>query len=179
MFERVALAAARAGDRSIQADAELGWGEALCHLDGRESESLVHFNRTAVLGEHTTIVALAWFAIGGVWRFYEDADRALSAFTRSATLFMDLNNVSGELIAGKTLEQLLVDKLLEAIAIAPSTRAAVDTIISSAQSAVKWLPQALDNIARFGAGLEEPARELRMALVNALSGPFQRWRQAG
>jgi hypothetical protein len=68
MFQRAALLAGRAGDRSVQADAELGWGEALFQLDGRESESLVHLNRAAVLGENTAIEALAWLTIGDVWR---------------------------------------------------------------------------------------------------------------
>lgn len=107
LFERVAFLADRSGDRTVQADAELGWGEALLMIDGQESSSLIHLNRAASLAEHTTIEALAWLTMGDVWHFYQDAERALFAFGKSASLFLELADVTGELLARQALAQTL------------------------------------------------------------------------
>lgn len=86
MFERAALLAVRSRDLNVQADAELGWGEALYSLDGRKSESLVHLHRAAVLGTGTVIEALAWLIIADVHSFCRYIDETLVAYSTSAQL---------------------------------------------------------------------------------------------
>jgi hypothetical protein len=107
-FERAVLLAAGADNRELQADAELGWGGALCSLDGRELESLPHLEHAAILGAGSNIEALSWLTMGDAFRYSKDVDRALAAYMKAAKLFQDLADLTGEVIALKARAELLL-----------------------------------------------------------------------
>ena len=108
LFEHVARQAADTGKTLIEADAWLGYGEAVGSIDGRERESLSYFRRAADLAPGTTVAALAWLSAGDILRFCGDSGPAGDAFSRAVTLFADLNDPVGECLARKALAESLL-----------------------------------------------------------------------
>jgi tetratricopeptide (TPR) repeat protein len=105
-FERAVSLATSAGDRDLQAEAELGWGVALSSLGGRELESLPHLESAAVLGGGSRIEALSWLTMADIF-VSRDPDRALAAYTKAAKLFKDLGDPFGAGSAHIARAQLL------------------------------------------------------------------------
>lgn len=100
-FEHVAQLAARAGFRHVHADAELGWGEALFMIDGREREAVPHFERAIHLGAGTRVEALAWLSLADARRFFREVDQTLVAYARSIACFDALHDRNGAHLAHK------------------------------------------------------------------------------
>lgn len=108
-YDHAVRVAAQVGDRLLEAEAELGWGGALVAIEGRELESGPHLQRATELGAGTSIEARAWFlAADGLRRVSRIADAAMS-LRRSARLFVERGDASGELVARGALATLLLD----------------------------------------------------------------------
>ncbi|MCW2912254.1 MAG: hypothetical protein JWN52_322 [Actinomycetia bacterium] len=108
LFRRAAAVARESGDREIEADAELGCGESLYLLDGRERESLPHLGRAAELAPGTALAAMAWMTAADALRVCGDIQASLAAHERAIELFVALQDVFGECLVRQGLGTLLV-----------------------------------------------------------------------
>lgn len=110
LFEQVAALAARRGRVELEADAELGLGECLYLLKGREGDSLQHFRRAAELAPGTAVAARARMGTGDVLRFFGDDRSALAAYSQAVELFIDLQDAFGECQAQRAGATLLIEE---------------------------------------------------------------------
>lgn len=110
LFENVVELAASVGDRLVEADALLGYGECIGLIDGRESESLPYFSRAAELAPGTAIAALSGLSAGDMLRFCGDTGPAAEAYSQAVILFESLRDAFGECLARKALADLLASE---------------------------------------------------------------------
>lgn len=109
-FERARELARLERNPRLEAEAELGHGEALFRLDHREEESLPHLRRASELGVGSATAALAWLLTGEVLRFLRRHEAALDAFEMAAGAFKALGDATGGCLAEKAEAVLLRDQ---------------------------------------------------------------------
>jgi tetratricopeptide (TPR) repeat protein len=125
LFEQVARDAGALGDAGLEADAELGRGEAIYAGVGRERESLRHFWRAAQLAPGTNTAALASMAAGDVYAFLGEPDAAHTAYARAVDLFECLGDSVGATMAREGMAAVAADDRTRETPVAHSTPDAV------------------------------------------------------